>query len=613
MCPHPDVCTECDNSVTAGVASPELHDGYGIGLETDIFSLGVVMWEVFTRREAWHWVKDGPGKAQAIMSQVLTKHLRPKIPEGLSEECAKMVRKCLNADPSKRPSCKEVSDWIDRQRRGLQTELAKARSTLVTEREERRREKDASWTGKQLFRDSCQITNWGDSEISKYWSDKGRFSLYKTWSSGDVTENTKEFSIEVTPVKPEVWIEIASGSVNPDTFKPVPEPQPQPEPEPEPEDGTIPVEVEPESAQQDLSVVIASFSKAGKLGIVFGDQWPFIRRVEVVFETQSQAERTNDNPRGSLNKNNLVPGCRLMAINQTKVDREDGTTMTFTEAKQLLKAAERSFFMPLELTFEPTHRFGLSFIKRDGHGGWLHTWPVVAQIVKVDTVTHQPTLFSQHPKVRAGSTLKAINGVSCGTLAVQMLGGGSPRQISGELKSLEAALPLLWQPTVRLDFVLGAQKHTSVVDPWLVEGLNAVSTVRRHEAQFMVSATREASGGFRPPYKTKCDSHSHSHPEPEPEPEPEEDDPAAEASTAARRAEQAETQLRASLADVEAKLTHGLSIGSTPLPGAVSVTQQLQEKDRKIEESDRRIEELLALCRGAGVETQEEGTPPVKL
>ena len=377
-------------------ASPELHDGMGIGLETDIFSLGVVMWEVFTRREAWHWLEDRPGKAQAIMSKVLTKNLRPKNPPGLSEECAIMVRQCLQMDPSKRPSCKEVCVWIEGQRKGLQTEIAKHRREKATEREERRR-KDQNWT-KKLFSDSCEITKWGAPEISKYWSDKGRFSLYKMWTSGDVMKNTSEFSIEVTPVKPDQWVEAASGTagLDPDVAVDFPvldqqpvdftsasesEPEktePEPEPEPQPEEteqleygvdaADIPAanmtrivgeaeDTEPETGPlsddiADPSVVVASFNQSsllthnGKLGIVFkekktGDSennsWPYVRRVEKFFETQSQAERTRDNPSGSLNKQNLVPGCRLMEINQTKIDREDGTAtvMTFKEAAGL--------------------------------------------------------------------------------------------------------------------------------------------------------------------------------------------------------------------------------------------------------------------------------------
>jgi serine/threonine protein kinase len=42
---------EDDDNLTATIASPEMFEGKGIGLETDVFAFGVVMWEVFTRRE----------------------------------------------------------------------------------------------------------------------------------------------------------------------------------------------------------------------------------------------------------------------------------------------------------------------------------------------------------------------------------------------------------------------------------------------------------------------------------------------------------------------------------------------------------------------------------
>ena len=42
-----DAC--CDVNVSAPIASPELWDGKNIGLESDIYAFGIVMWEVFTR------------------------------------------------------------------------------------------------------------------------------------------------------------------------------------------------------------------------------------------------------------------------------------------------------------------------------------------------------------------------------------------------------------------------------------------------------------------------------------------------------------------------------------------------------------------------------------
>ena len=45
-----------DDAVTAAIASPEMWDGLGIGLETDIYAFGIVMWEVWTRQKAWFWM-----------------------------------------------------------------------------------------------------------------------------------------------------------------------------------------------------------------------------------------------------------------------------------------------------------------------------------------------------------------------------------------------------------------------------------------------------------------------------------------------------------------------------------------------------------------------------
>ena len=81
---------EDDDRVTAPVASPELLEGLGIGLETDIYSFGCVMWEVFTRREAWHWM-DSEQKDLAITQRVLVDKKRPKMMPGMSNECARMV------------------------------------------------------------------------------------------------------------------------------------------------------------------------------------------------------------------------------------------------------------------------------------------------------------------------------------------------------------------------------------------------------------------------------------------------------------------------------------------------------------------------------------------
>eukprot|EP01044_Picomonas_judraskeda_P020312 COSAG03_NODE_4485_length_1535_cov_5.140759_1_plen_206_part_10 len=37
-------------------ASPEVWEGTGIGLQADIYCLGILAWEVWTRCRAWHWL-----------------------------------------------------------------------------------------------------------------------------------------------------------------------------------------------------------------------------------------------------------------------------------------------------------------------------------------------------------------------------------------------------------------------------------------------------------------------------------------------------------------------------------------------------------------------------
>ena len=114
-----------------------------IGLPADIYAFGIVMWEVLTRRTAWHWL-SGPSSAWAIMLQVNTK-ARPKVqtarnicnrslcsataqicrstevirglpqvPPGLDQSARWMIRMCLHQNPSRRPKIGPLKDWIEK-------------------------------------------------------------------------------------------------------------------------------------------------------------------------------------------------------------------------------------------------------------------------------------------------------------------------------------------------------------------------------------------------------------------------------------------------------------------------------------------------------------------
>ena len=102
-----------------------------MGLETDVYAFGIIMWEVFTRRQAWHW-RGGEHDWQ-IKWLVAKEHRRPKIPKGMVTECADMIRKCLHANPGKRPDAKELTDWIRERRDKLQMQIRRQRAAAVRE------------------------------------------------------------------------------------------------------------------------------------------------------------------------------------------------------------------------------------------------------------------------------------------------------------------------------------------------------------------------------------------------------------------------------------------------------------------------------------------------
>ena len=503
---------EGDDRVTAPVASPELLEGLGIGLETDIYSFGIIMWEVFTRREAWHWMDSN---ALAIRQRVLVDKKRPRMMPGLSDECACMVRQCLSDHPWNRPTAKQVTEWLDTQRRGLQKELAAKKNEIVRGRDydadgKLVRRLSGSFTSSRHI-DSYMIVDRRDPTANEYWSSRGRFSLYKSHGNpvDDKVTSKRIFGIAIDQTNraegstKDEWMEDAEdafdeGSPRTTAYPPLESPQPvmmravlesEPEPELEPEpvltsvDGATPWQVaglqavkmlqQHEWVYTDPHRVVVSFGQPGKMGIVFGSCWPFVRRLMPDFKSNSQAERTKEQPIGSLNKENFEPGCRLLAIrfqgNTYPIDRPDAPRMTYEEAVEILKGtSSRSRQQPLELVFEPRHRFGLVFTRKDGHGGWEHTFPEVASVEPVDKATDLPTIFSQHPEIRSGSRLKSINGISTDGLA------------EGGVFTCEA-LRLFRMGSVKLEFELSTHVHTSIVEPWMRAGLDAVSMVRRHE------------------------------------------------------------------------------------------------------------------------------------
>ena len=135
-----------DDRVSAPVASPELWDDTSdVGLESDIYSFGIVMWEVITRRQAWHWVTPAPGpiwlerKQMQISDRVCERLVRPRMPVGLHPEVAKIVRKCLHHDPSWRPDAKWLTNWLGEWLDRLGKSMKAQQGIKISEQSEKRR------------------------------------------------------------------------------------------------------------------------------------------------------------------------------------------------------------------------------------------------------------------------------------------------------------------------------------------------------------------------------------------------------------------------------------------------------------------------------------------
>ena len=166
-----------DSNLSAPVVSPELWETerWNIGLESDIYAFGIVMWEVFSRREAWHWRLDdrrlGNRDIREKVSHIREKvkaHYRPKVPAGMQEECGKMIRSCLHHDAGRRPSAKMLASWLRKRRVALWAEVQRSQSNPVSER---------STLAKELFPQGHREWSITDRsfEASKRWY-YGRYS-----------------------------------------------------------------------------------------------------------------------------------------------------------------------------------------------------------------------------------------------------------------------------------------------------------------------------------------------------------------------------------------------------------------------------------------------------
>ncbi|CAF1278550.1 unnamed protein product [Rotaria sordida] len=88
--------------------SPELFIPYSRhSKQTDIYSLGIVFWELATARKPWDEYED----EKIIIAQIKTGE-RPTIPSDIPESYKQIIQEAWNHDPQKRPTCFQLMERI---------------------------------------------------------------------------------------------------------------------------------------------------------------------------------------------------------------------------------------------------------------------------------------------------------------------------------------------------------------------------------------------------------------------------------------------------------------------------------------------------------------------
>ncbi|KAK9827455.1 hypothetical protein WJX74_003381 [Apatococcus lobatus] len=92
------------NQGTAMYMAPEQFNGTRLDEKVDVYALGCIMNECFTRRQPWNEYSI----FFQIIVQVAIKQERPKIDADTPEDLKRLIQKCWHPDPRVRPSCAEI-------------------------------------------------------------------------------------------------------------------------------------------------------------------------------------------------------------------------------------------------------------------------------------------------------------------------------------------------------------------------------------------------------------------------------------------------------------------------------------------------------------------------
>ncbi|CAK5090917.1 unnamed protein product [Meloidogyne enterolobii] len=101
----------CDNKGSAAWMAPEVFQGESYTHKSDIYSLGISMWEMATRKYPFDDINE-PNHV-TILWMVLNGGLRPPKVDKLPKPLMELIERCWSADPNDRPCSEEIEKSLE--------------------------------------------------------------------------------------------------------------------------------------------------------------------------------------------------------------------------------------------------------------------------------------------------------------------------------------------------------------------------------------------------------------------------------------------------------------------------------------------------------------------
>jgi hypothetical protein len=95
---------------TPSWSSPEVLRASAYGTPTDVYSFGIVLWEILTRREPYY---DRRFRSVLDLSRAIDSGVRPTILPGLNDDCVRLMQECWDGVSTARPTFGDVASRLE--------------------------------------------------------------------------------------------------------------------------------------------------------------------------------------------------------------------------------------------------------------------------------------------------------------------------------------------------------------------------------------------------------------------------------------------------------------------------------------------------------------------